>query len=304
MKGLFAAVVTPVHADGRVDEETFERVLEVLLGAGVDGICLGGATSEYPHFDTVERTTLLRRAARLLPPDRVLLAGIGASSLRRTLQLGEAAVDAGTRALLLPMPMFFRYEPQDLQAYCAHVSRTLRAPCLLYDLPDFTNPVPRDMGLVLLRDEEFIVGLKDSSGRRENLAVFAAARGSEPWTLLVGDDRLLQAGVRAGWNGGISGVAGFCPELLLAVHRSAAQPAGEEAARLQASLEELIARISVFPVPWGVRIGLSARGIDTGPLPLPLTAARRRQVEEFQGWFQPWFESLELPERPERTVSS
>ena len=41
--------------------------------------------------------------------------------------------------------------------------------------------------LNLLRDEEFIVGIKDSSGQEEHLVVFAEARAAQPWTLLVGD---------------------------------------------------------------------------------------------------------------------
>ncbi len=146
MNGLFAAVATPIHDDGRFDEAGFDRLVDFLVDAGVDGICIGGATGEYPHFETAERKAVIRRAAERLPPDRLLLVGIGASSPRRTIELGEAATAAGSRALLLPMPMFFRYEQEDLQAFAAHVSRALTAPCLLYDLPDFTNGLVADDG--------------------------------------------------------------------------------------------------------------------------------------------------------------
>ena len=129
------------------------------------------------------------------------------------------------------MPMFFRYQQEDLQAFAAHVSRTLRAPCLLYDLPDFTNGLAPATALALLRDEEFIVGIKDSSGQEENLTTFAGARHGRGWTLLVGDDRLLHAGLQAGWDGSISGVAGCCPELLVAIVRSFRDgPAGRNVA--------------------------------------------------------------------------
>ena len=135
MRGLFAAVATPIHDDGRFDEAGFDRLVDFLVGAGVDGICIGGATGEYPHFETADRRAVIRRAAERLPDDRALLVGVGSSSVRGTISLGETAVAAGSRALLLPMPMFFRYQQEDLQAFAAHVSRVLRAPCLLYDLP-------------------------------------------------------------------------------------------------------------------------------------------------------------------------
>lgn len=286
--GLFAAVVTPIHGDGRVDFETLDRLIDFLVESDVSGVCLAGATGEYPHFETTDRKAVIRRAAVRLPRDRALLVGIGGPSVRHTIDLGETALEAGSRAVLLPMPMFFRYDQQDLEAFSAHVSDELRGPCLLYNLPDFTNGLAPDTVVKLLRTQEFIVGIKDSSGQVENLTTFAEARGGDAWTLLVGDDHALHKGLQAGWDGSISGMAGFCPELLVALYRSHLQNRHDETARLQALLDELISQIAPFPTPWGIRIGLAARGIDTGPLPLPLTAPRREQIDRFTEWLPVW----------------
>lgn len=292
MTGLFAAAATPIDADGRVDLATFDRLLEFLLAAGVDGICVGGATAEYPHFQMRERADLVRRAADRLPRNRRLLAGIGGPSLRRVIKLGRLAAEEGAEALLLPAPFFFRYEQEDLRAYFVHVSRELAAPCLLYDLPDFTNPIAAATVFALLREEQHIVGIKDSSGRAEHIETFVGERQDEAWALFVGDDRLLARGVKAGWNGAISGLAGFCPELMVRLYRSVVRGQTSETGRLEVLVQELIERISVFPTPWGVRIGLAARGIDTGPLPLPVTPRRRQQIEAFHAWFPAWLETI------------
>jgi 4-hydroxy-tetrahydrodipicolinate synthase len=295
--GLFAAVATPIHEDGRLDLGTFDRLLDFLVDAGVHGVCLAGATGEYPHFETSDRKALIRRAAARLPPACALLVGIGAPSMRYAIELGETALDAGSRALLLPMPMFFRYQQEDLEAYCAYVSGALRVPCLLYNLPDFTNGLDPTTVVNLLRDQEFVVGIKDSSGQTEHLTVFASARNGNPWTLLVGDDRLLGQGLQLGWDGGISGVAGFCPELLVALYRSFVDGHPQEAARLTGLLDELIEQLAPFPTPWGIRVGLAARGIDTGPLPLPATATRREQIALFTAWFPPWLQRTGLADQ-------
>ena len=227
MNGLFAALATPIDAGGRIDLATFDRLVEFLLAAGVDGVVAGGATGEYPHFQMRERAELVRRAAERLPRNRRLVAGIGGASMRRVVKLGRMAIDAGAESLLLPAPFFFRYEQDDLRAYFAHVSREVNAPCLLYDLPDFTNPILPPTVFSLLREEQHIVGIKDSSGRAENIETFAAERQNDSWTLLVGDDRLMARGVKAGWNGGISGVAGFCPELMVRLYRSVVRGADQ-----------------------------------------------------------------------------
>jgi 4-hydroxy-tetrahydrodipicolinate synthase len=288
--GLFAAVATPIHEDGRIDLSTFDRLVDFLVEAGTSGICIAGATGEYPHFETAERKAVIRRAAERLPRECLLLVGIGAPSMRHAIELGEAAVQAGSKTLLLPMPMFFRYQQEDLEAFCAYVSGALRAPCLLYNLPDFTNGLAPATVLNLLRDEEFIVGIKDSSGQVENLVTFAEARNGAPWTLLVGDDQLLHQGLQAGWDGGISGVAGFCPELLVALYRSFLEDRRDETARLEGLLDELISQLAPFPTPWGIRVGLAARGLDTGPLPLPITASRKQQIAALREWLPSWLQ--------------
>jgi 4-hydroxy-tetrahydrodipicolinate synthase len=293
MKGLFAAVATPIHDDGRFDEAGFDRLVEFLIGAGVDGICIGGATGEYPHFETADRKAVIRRAAERLPDDRALLVGIGSSSVRGTIELGQTAVAAGSRAVLLPMPMFFRYQQEDLQAFAAHVSRTLGAPCLLYDLPDFTNGISPATALALLRDEEFIVGIKDSSGVVENLACYAQARKGRSWTLLVGNDRLLLDGLKAGWNGTVSGIACFCPSLLLAVHRSFARGDSARAAHLQTLVNDVAQQLDTLPTPWGIRVALEVRGFDMGAFPWPLSPHRRDQVGRFREWLPGWLDRVQ-----------
>jgi dihydrodipicolinate synthase/N-acetylneuraminate lyase len=291
LTGLFAAVTTPRTDRGSLDLATFDRHVEWLLEAGVDGICLGGATSEYPAADADERRQLIRRAARRLRGDKALLVAVGAPMLSQVLTLAACAFDVGSRAVLLPMPMFFRYQQQDLQAYAASVSRDVKGPCLLYDLPVFTNPLEPATVVDLLRGEANVVGIKDSSGQAPRIAYYAKARGGADWALLVGDDSRLREGLEAGWEGGISGVAAACPELMVAIVRAFREGRAEspEAGRAQVLLSEFIAQISSLPVPWGIRLTLEVRGISTGPLPWPLSPARREQAARFQAWVAEWF---------------
>jgi dihydrodipicolinate synthase/N-acetylneuraminate lyase len=79
---------------------------------------------------------------------------------------------------------------------------------------------------------------------------------------------------------------------MVRLHRSVVRGQTSETGRLEALVHELIERIAVFPTPWGIRIGLAARGIDTGSLPLPLTPRRRQQIESFNAWFPEWLERL------------
>jgi len=292
VKGVFAAVATPMRGDDRMDVGVVERLIEFLIGAGVHGVCLGGATSEYPRTALADRKAAIDATRVRLPEGRLLLVGIGAPTTQEVVDLGAHAFSSGAAAVLVPMPMFFRYGQTDLRAYCANVSRTLRKPCLLYDLPEFTNGLAPETSIALMRDEEFITGIKDSSGRTENLTAFAGARDDRDWTLLVGHDRLLADGLNTGWDGTISGVAGFCPELPLAIYHAVASGNGAHATGLQAFVDELLVQFAVLPAPWAVRIGLEVRGFAMGPFPLPLSAERARDVEAFRSWVSDWLQRV------------
>ncbi len=294
MRGVIAAVATPVGADGRLNVKTFEQLIDMLFASGVDGVCLGGATSEYPNVAVADRRAAIEAAAPRVPRDKTLLVAIGAPSFRQAVELGRCAQAAGSRAVLLPMPMFFRYEQHDLQAFAIEVSRALAAPVLLYDLPDFTNGLDPATVITLLNEERFIVGIKDSSGVIEHLSAYATGRGAGDWTLLVGHDQLLLDGLRAGWNGTVSGIACFCPELPLAIYRSCANGDIDGARTLQALLDEVVVQLGALPAPWGVRIALEVRGFDMGPLPLPLSATRREQVDRYRDWLPGWMKKIRV----------
>jgi 4-hydroxy-tetrahydrodipicolinate synthase len=294
MKGVIAAVATPVDADGRLNVKEFERLVDMLIDSGVDGVCLGGATSEYPNVAVTDRRAAIEAAAPRVPRDRTLLVAIGAPSFRQVVELGRSAQSAGSGAVLLPMPMFFRYEQHDLQAFAVEVSRALAAPVLLYDLPDFTNGLDPATVITLLNDEQFIVGIKDSSGVAEHLAAYVKARGARDWTLLVGHDGLLFDGLRAGWNGTVSGIACFCPELPLAIYRSFTSGDIEGARKLQALLDEVVVQLGALPAPWGIRVALEVRGFDMGALPLPLSASRREQVDRYREWLPAWMKKVSV----------
>jgi 4-hydroxy-tetrahydrodipicolinate synthase len=292
VRGVFAAVATPTRDDGHIDLSVLERLLDFLSGAGVHGICLGGATSEYPRTDFADRNAAIDLAQRRLPPGRALLVAVGAPTVEQVVELGEHAFSAGAAAVLLPMPMFFRYDQTDLRAYCVHVSRALRKPCLLYDLPDFTNALAAETSIALMRDEEFITGIKDSSGCIQNLSAFAGARDDRDWALLVGHDRLLADGLNTGWDGTVSGVAGFCPELPLAIYESVMKGDGGRATALQALMDDLLLHFAALPTPWAIRVGLEVRGFSMGSFALPVSAERARAIERFRAWIPAWLERV------------
>ncbi len=288
ISGAFAALVTPIDDAGRVDLPAFDKLIEFILERNLDGVIIGGATGEYAHFSVDERAQIAAHAIHRVGGRAKVFTCVGTSSIHSTLCLADRASRLQNEALLLPMPYFFRYEQQDLAAFVEEVCATVDAPFLLYNLPVFTNPLEATTAIDLFRRIPNLVGMKDSSGVKSNLTTLARARTNGEYSLLVGDDSLLLGAARAGWDGVISGIACFAPELIGAVHRCHREGHLKDAIRFQAMLDEIIEWVVKIPTPWAVRVGLAARGIENGPMHLPVSAGRAQRIDEFRSWFERW----------------
>ena len=292
LQGVYAALLTPWDSYGNVDYDAYDRILDFLLERGVEGVVTGGATGEYPLLDMAERAELIARTGRRVHGEARMLVSIGAASIRSCLKLGECAIAAGSEALLIPMPHFFRYEQHDLRAFCETVCRTLKAPCLLYNIPSFTNSLHVETAIQLLHSENNLLGIKDSSGDKSNLRKLAEARKKRNFSLFVGDDGLLFDALAAGWDGAVSGIACFVPELVVELFKDFKAGDHQSARWAQDHLHKLIREILRLPIPWGIRVGLAARGLPAGHFALPLSDLRRGQVAALRGWMSSWFDEI------------
>src|SRR5690606_9670880 len=253
LNGLFSALLTPVRPDGEIDFEQLSRLIDFVLSSGVDGICIGGATSEYPHFDIAQRRELISFAAEQLRGRGRLIVAIGSSSYFQSLKLGRQAADVGSDALMLPMPHFFHYDQADLMWFCRRIARELAFPVLIYHLPQFTQQLSLEAIIELINSEEFIVGIKDSSGDPVCQRLLSSTRSKTSFRLFVGNDSLVVDGLRAGWDGVISGISSCCPELLVSLYASIRRGDLEAAEAYHRSIQELIQRVSQLPFPWGLK---------------------------------------------------
>jgi len=65
-KGSIPALVTPMRADGSIDFDAWDRLLEFHAAAGTDAVVVGGTTGESPVLERAELGELVRRAAKRL----------------------------------------------------------------------------------------------------------------------------------------------------------------------------------------------------------------------------------------------
>ena len=287
ISGVWAALLIPRNEAGNPDEKAFRNALEFLITRNISKVVLNGATGEYCLTTPAELERLLAICRETLDGRGEFLCGIGAAGLSGAIAQGRMAINAGARALLLPMPHFFPYSQDDLCAYCQAVAADLHAPILLYNLPRFTTPLKTSTVQCLIKAVPNIIGLKDSSGSLDSLR---ALTGTEACRI-VGDDSALVDALEAGaCDGVISGVAGVLPELINFLFFERSSLRYRQAAY---RLVELIEHLSVFPTPWGLKWIAECRGVAPASVSQPLSENRRKQIGDFQAWFVPWWAATE-----------
>lgn len=298
--GAYAALLTPRTMAGGLDLQGFERQVEQLAQTSIKGVAVNGATGEFPLGAADELPALLRVLGRTMK-GRTVLCGIGAGSLPATLDRGRVALAEGADALLLPMPSFFPYRQDDLRAFANAVAAELRAPILLYNLPQFTTGLGVETVLTLLGENEYLIGVKDSSGSLDILR--AITRAELPGLRWVGNDSVLCAALAEGCcDGVVSGVASALPELMTSFFRHA--PDSREFSEARGLLDEFIHRIGGLPTPWGLKVTSALRGMAGGAFPLPLSPEREREIAALEAWFLPWYRStLELSRASDERVA-
>ena len=288
ISGVYAAMTTPFGDDGLPDFEALDPVVDFLLDAGVDGLCVGGATGEYPSCSIKERELIFRRVAARSKGRVPLIFGIGAGNAAQVRYLAKVALECGGSAVLLPPPFYYRYDARDLVEFIRTLGSDLPLPVLIYNIPQFTNPFDLCDALQLVETAPNIVGIKDSSGRRENLPMLAEAKARMHMIYFSGDDSLLIDALHHGADGAISGVASACPELLMAVEKIRRSGSGNYSGWIQDLLNEFIAQIDAFPAPWGIKLAMEERGLQMGPLSWTGSWQMDSRIEAFRRWFGDW----------------
>jgi 4-hydroxy-tetrahydrodipicolinate synthase len=286
VRGVYAALLTPRRTDGSIDEASFARLLEFLLERGIAGFALNGATGEF-CLTTPQHLRTLFSVIRRVAGDVKILCGIGAAGAASSIELMRIAAGEGAQAALLPMPYFFPYGQQDLEAFARTVAASAELPILLYNLPEFTSPLEAETACRIIRDTPNVIGIKDSGQSIETLRQLT--RQKIPSCRMVGNDGLLLDALREDvCDGVVSGIACVLPELIRAIFDERTHTR----MHLSGLLDEVRQQLAQFPVPWALKWIAEARGICKATFSQPLAETRKAQGAEFVDWYRQWETNL------------
>jgi len=268
--GSMVAIVTPMQADGTLDRDSLNKLIEWHIDSGTDAIVAVGTTGESATLTVKEHCGVIRQVVTQVNGRIPVIAGTGANSTSEAIELSQSAKDLGVDGVLLVTPYYNKPTQEGLFLHYKAISEAVDIPQILYNVPSRTACDLLPETVARLAGIANIVGIKEATGDVSRVAQLKALCGDKI-ELYTGDDVNTVDFIIAGGQGAISVTANIAPAAMHSMC-AAAMKGDEQAARaIDKNLALLHERLFVEANPMPVKWALTEMGLIPTGLRLPMT---------------------------------
>lgn len=249
LTGVIPPVCTPLTPEYTVDTGSLLRLVDHLLGAGVDGLFVLGSTSEVAYLRDSQRKTVVDAVVGHVAGQVPVLAGAIDMTTARVVDHAQAAVAAGADGIVATAPFYTRTHPAEVDRHFRAVATAAQVPLYAYDLPvSVHTKLSPDLVLTLAADN-VLSGLKDSSGDEAGFRrVLIGARDDNDITgfsILTGGELTVDNALWNGADGVVPGLGNVDPHGYVRLVRHATAGDWEQARTEQERILALFAMVGV-----------------------------------------------------------
>ncbi|KIM10749.1 MAG: 4-hydroxy-tetrahydrodipicolinate synthase [Sulfuricurvum sp. PC08-66] len=209
--GAMTALITPVR-DGKVDHETYARLIRRQIAHGIDVVVPVGTTGESATLSHEEHRACIETAVAVCKGTNTkVLAGAGSNSTAEAISLAQFAQDAGADAVLAVTPYYNKPSQEGLYQHYKAIASAISIPVMLYNVPGRTAvDMSADTVIRLFDDVANIVAIKEATGSMERTVELLARRPE--LIVICGDDAINYPLMANGAKGTISVTGNLLPD--------------------------------------------------------------------------------------------
>jgi len=277
---LLTAMITPFDVAGALDiDKAVELATHLVDEQRNDGLVISGTTGESPTTTDAEKMDLLTAVVDAVGDRAHVIAGVGTFDTVHTVHLAQQAAKAGADGLLAVTPYYSRPPQSGVLAHFRAVADSAELPILLYDIPHRTGTAIAPETLIELAQHERIVGVKDAKGDLVSSSRVIAETGLAYYS---GDDGNTLPLLSLGGVGVIGTSTHFSGAGTKALIEAFLRGDTAEALRLHRQLLPIYTGIFRTQGTILVKAGLRLRGMDVGPVRLPLLDATDHEISHLK----------------------
>lgn len=268
--GSMVALVTPMHADGSLDQASMEKLVEFHIENGTDAIVSMGTTGESATLNEKEHCRVIKQVVDIANKRIPVIAGTGANSTTEAIELTQCAMDAGADACLLVTPYYNRPTQEGLYQHFKKIAESVAIPQILYNVPGRTTVDMLPETVARLAGISNIIGIKEATGDLQRGQQIMDECGDQI-DVYSGDDATAMELILLGAKGDISVTANIAPKAMHEMCAAALAGDRETASQINNNLLALHSKLFVESNPIPVKWALFDMGLIPEGIRLPLT---------------------------------
>ncbi|MCG2572776.1 dihydrodipicolinate synthase family protein [Acinetobacter sp. ME22] len=279
--GIYTPVITPLAADGSIDQAGFAEVLEYLIDAKVHGIIVAATTGEYYAHTAQERYDLAKFAKDVIGTRVALMLGTGAIRTEDSVEYAKVAKAIKADSILVTTPPYALPTEQETAVHALTIDQAADLPVMFYNYPARMGvSMGKEFFDTVFAQSKNFVGLKESSGDMNQLHMLA--RHYPNLNISCGwDDQALEFfawGARS-W---VCAGSNFVPREHIALYEACVlEKDFDKGRRIMAAMMPLMDYLETGHFIQCIKYGCELNGLRTGSVRAPLQALPEDKKQAF-----------------------
>ena len=280
-QGIIVPIVTPLKDDGSFSEQAYRKLIDYLADNGIRGVFPFGTTGEFYAFDQGFYNNILEVTKDAVRGRMEIYAGANSITTKGAIAIAkEVEKVGGINALSVLTPMFVSQTQAEVEAFYKDIAAEVELPIIIYNNKPKTNVTVEPATIARLAEVSNIVAVKDSTGDMTNAEEYLRLTRGKDFSVLMGRDTLILAGLVYGASGAIASCANVAPRIASDIYEKykAGDMQGALDAQFKFSALRVATNMGTFPVT--IKEALKLIGLDCGDCVKPIQPLSAEQREK------------------------
>jgi 4-hydroxy-tetrahydrodipicolinate synthase len=242
--GVIPPIITPFGEDG-LEVNAVDRIVEHLIGGGVNGIFVLGTTGEGPSLSKKIQYEMVRQVCATVKGRVPVLVNVTDCCFQESLCLAQHAAQCEAAAVVSAVPYYFPLTQHEALRWFQELASASAVPVVLYNMPSCVGLNLERETVRELSKHSNIVGIKDSSGDLDYFRGLCVdfRNSCNEFSVLLGPEELIPSAVEEGAHGSVCGGANLLPHVYVQLYSACTQGNRKDIERLSAIVEEMFEHI-------------------------------------------------------------
>ncbi|RPE12479.1 4-hydroxy-tetrahydrodipicolinate synthase [Chitinophaga lutea] len=284
LRGTGVALVTPFTTQGAIDWTGLERLINHVIGGGVNYVVTLGTTGETPTLSSEEKLDLIKFTFEKVNKRVPVVVGIGDYNTADVVKRLDSCPLDEAAAILSVAPYYSKPTQEGIFQHYKAIAAASPKPVILYNVPSRTGRnMTAETTLRLAHEVKNIVAMKEASGDMVQCMQIIRDKPKD-FLVISGDDAVAMPQLACGMDGVISVAANYFAKDFSGMVKASLEGNFEEARRLHYKMLEGFDLMFAENNPAGIKAFLHHAGIvdNTFRLPVvPVTVPLQAKIDAY-----------------------